>query len=163
MNINRSLHFRIKCCNQNGEQILVLLPFEWRGGRRMTCSLLPRLPYVHSLTCCWPPLRATRSLPRASSSVEGGVGGRRGRARAPSSILLMTMLGVRYSNSRSTPEKRTTEDVKPATIRARQLMRSTGTGAMVRRRLPASSSFRLRSLWRGCSPPRVEEGRGKDV
>ena len=41
------------------------------------------------------------------------------------------MLGVRYSNSRSTPEKRTTEDVKPATIRARQLMRSTGTGAGV--------------------------------
>ena len=73
------------------------------------------------------------------------------------------MLGVRYSNSRSTPEKRTTEDVKPATIRARQLMRSTGTGAMVRRRLPASSSFRLRSLWRGCFRKRVEEGGGKYV
>ena len=136
MNINRSLHFRIKCCNQNGEQILVLLPFEWRGGRRMTCSLLPRLPYVHSLTCCWPPLRATRSLPRASSSVEGGGGGRRGRARAPSSILLMTMLGVSYSNN-SNSDKSTTEDVKPTTIRARQLMRSTGAGPVVRRRPPA--------------------------
>ena len=47
------------------------------------------------------------------------------------------MLGVSYSNN-SNSDKSTTEDVKPTTIRARQLMRSTGAGPVVRRRPPAA-------------------------
>ena len=41
------------------------------------------------------------------------------------------MLGVGYNSNNSNSDKSTTEDVKPTTIRARQLMRSTGTGAGV--------------------------------